>query len=144
MQRDGLNGRGEQVVGPVGGELELSSLASALWRRKRWIIIPTIVAGAVAAVYVTLATPQYRSQALVLIENRETPFNRPQSSVAGGEVRSAPDPEAVGSEVQLAQSRDLVRSVVRDLKLAERPEFNPASGISPLSVLRRFLGLPLA
>lgn len=141
MQRDGLNGRGEQVVDPVGGELDLSSLASALWRRKHWIIIPTIIAGAAAAVYVTLATPQYRSQAQVLIENRETPFNRPQSSVAGGDVRAAPDPEAVGSEVQLAQSRDLVRSVVRDLNLAERPEFNPASGISPLSALLRLVGL---
>ena len=87
MQRDGLNGRGEAVVDPVGGEVDLSSLASALWRRKRWIIIPTLIAGAVAAIYVTLATPQYKSQALVLIENRETPFNRPQSSVAGGEFR---------------------------------------------------------
>ncbi len=141
MQRDGLNDRGEAVVDPVGGEVDLSSLASALWRRKRWIIIPTIVAGALAAVYVTLATPQYKSQALVLIENRETPFNRPQSSVAGGELRSAPDPEAVGSEVQLAQSRDLVRSVARDLKLAERPEFNPASSISPVSALLRLIGL---
>ena len=141
MQRDGLNGRGEVVVDPVGGEVDLSSLASALWRRKRWIIIPTIIAGALAAVYVTLATPQYKSQALVLIENRETPFNRPQSSVAGGELRSAPDPEAVGSEVQLAQSRDLVRSVARDLKLAERPEFNPASSISPVSALLRLIGL---
>jgi succinoglycan biosynthesis transport protein ExoP len=141
MRRDGLNGRGEQVVDPVGGELDLSRLASALWRRKRWIIVPTILAGAIAAVYVTLATPQYRSQALVLIENRETPFNRPQSSTAGGEQRSAPDPEAVGSEVQLAQSRDLVRSVVRDLKLAERPEFNPSSGVSPLSALLRLVGL---
>jgi len=141
MRRDGLNGRGDTVVDPVGGEVDLSSLAGALWRRKQWIIVPTIIAGAVAAVYVTLATPQYRSQALVLIENRETPFNRPQSSVAGGELRSAPDPEAVQSEVQLAQSRDLVRSVVRDLKLAERPEFNPAAGISPISAVLRLVGL---
>ncbi len=141
MQRDGVNGRDQRVVDPVGGEVDLSGLASALWRKKRWIILPTLLAGAAAAVYVTLATPQYRSQALVLIENRETPFNRPQSSNAGGETRAAPDPEAVGSEVQLAQSRDLVRSVVRDLKLAERPEFNPSAGLSPVSALLRLIGL---
>jgi succinoglycan biosynthesis transport protein ExoP len=141
MQRDGLNGRDQRVADPVGGEVDLSSLASALWRKKRWIIIPTLLAGAAAAVYVTLATPQYRSQALVLIENRETAFNRPQSSNAGGEARTAPDPEAVGSEVQLAQSRDLVRSVVRDLKLAERPEFNPSAGISPVNAFFRLIGL---
>jgi succinoglycan biosynthesis transport protein ExoP len=141
MKRDGLNGRNQRVVDPVGDEVDLSSLARALWRKKRWIIVPTILAGAAAAIYVTLATPQYRSQALVLIENRETPFNRPQSSTAGGETRSAPDPEAVGSEVQLAQSRDLIRSVVRDLKLAERPEFNPSAGISPVNSLLRLVGL---
>ena len=141
MQRDGLNGRDQRIVDPVGGEVDLSRLASALWRKKRWIIIPTLLAGALAAVYVTFATPQYRSQALVLIENRETAFNRPQSSNAGGEARTAPDPEAVGSEVQLAQSRDLVRSVVRDLKLAERPEFNPSAGISPVNAFLRLVGL---
>jgi uncharacterized protein involved in exopolysaccharide biosynthesis/Mrp family chromosome partitioning ATPase len=141
MRRDPSSRPGAIAVNHASdGQLDLSHLARALWRRKRWIIIPTIIAGVAAAVFVTLATPQYRSQALVLIENRETAYNRPEGSDRAQE-RQRPDPEAVASEVQLALSRDLARSVVRDLKLGERPEFNPEANASPVSALLRLVGL---
>ena len=35
------------------------------------------------------------------------------------------DQEAVASQVQLVLSRDLARQVIKDLKLAEQPEFDP-------------------
>jgi polysaccharide biosynthesis transport protein len=127
-------------AGSTDGQIDLSRLARAIWRRKLWIVLPTVIAGIAAPVYVTLATPHYRSQALVLIENRETAYNRPEGSDRGAE-RLSPDPEAIQSEVQLALSRDLARTVVRDLKLGERPEFNPEAGASPVSIVLRLIGL---
>jgi uncharacterized protein involved in exopolysaccharide biosynthesis len=141
MRRDSSSRQGTIAVDDsADGQIDLSNLARALWRRRRWIVIPTILAGIAAAVFVTLATPQYRSQALVLIENRETAYNRPEGADRTAE-RQRPDPEAVASEVQLALSRDLARSVVRDLKLGERAEFNPEAGVSPVSALLRLIGL---
>ena len=140
MRREAFTRRGTTAVDSIDAQIDLSGLAHALWRHKRWIFVPTILAGVAATVFVTLATPQYRSQALVLIENRETAYNRPGGSDRETE-RARPDPEAVASEVQLALSRDLARSVVRDLKLGERPEFNPDAGASPLSAVLRLIGL---
>ena len=140
MRREASTGRGTSAVDPVDGQIDLSGLARALWRRRWWIILPTILAGIAASIFVTFATPQYRSQALVLIENRETAYNRPEGSDRATEP-ARPDPEAVASEVQLALSRDLARSVVRDLKLGERPEFNPGASASPVSALLRLIGL---
>jgi polysaccharide biosynthesis transport protein len=128
MRRDEFSRYDPTIAGPADGQLDLSGLASALWRRKFWIIVPTILAGIAAAVFVTLATPQYSSQAQVLIENQETAYSRPEGSERVAD-RQRPDQEAVASEVQLALSRDLARSVVRDLKLTERPEFNPEAGL---------------
>lgn len=140
MQRNGSAITGRGAATPPEGEVDLHGLAQAVWRRKRWIIWPTILAGIAAAAYVTLVTPQYRAQALVLIENLETAYNRPEVDRSVPD-RAAPDAEAVQSQVQLAQSRDLVRTVVRELKLAERAEFNPGSGISPLSAILSLIGL---
>ena len=125
---------------PVEGQFDLAALGRALWRRKRWIIIPTAIAAIAAAVFVTFATPIFRSEALVLIENRETAYNRPELGDRQGErERPLVDVEAVQSQVQLAYSRDLAREVVRELKLGERPEFNP--DVSPLSTLLSLIGL---
>ena len=46
-------------------------------------------------------------------------------------------PETVTSQVQLVLSRDLAREVIKELNLAELPEFNAAlKEFSPLSFLR--------
>jgi polysaccharide biosynthesis transport protein len=140
MRRETFMRRAAGEAGSTDGQIDLSRLARAIWRRKLWIVLPTVIAGIAAPVYVTLATPHYRSQALVLIENRETAYNRPEGSDRGAE-RLSPDPEAIQSEVQLALSRDLARTVVRDLKLGERPEFNPEAGASPVSIVLRLIGL---
>ena len=105
------------------GELDLRALGNALWRKRRWIVIPTIVAALVAFAAVNVITPRYRSEARVLIENRETSYSRPENDRADRD-RTLLDAEAVQSQVQIFQSRDLARKVARDLKLAELKEFN--------------------
>lgn len=108
------------------GELDLTALGRALWRKRRWIVIPTIVAAFVAFAVVNVITPRYRSEARVLIENRETSYSRPENDRTDRD-RTLLDAEAVQSQVQIFQSRDLARKVARDLKLAEDKEFNSES-----------------
>ncbi len=121
-------------------QFDFASLARAVWRRKFWIVLPAIAVAIAATVIVNALTPRYKSETRVLIENRESVYNRPETdrnNPSGDRVLL--DQEALASQVQLALSRDLARKVVDDLKLAERPEFNPnaASG----SVLGEILSL---
>jgi tyrosine-protein kinase Etk/Wzc len=109
------------------GELDLAALGRALWRKRRWIILPTIAAALVAFAVVNVITPRYRSEARVLIENRETSYSRPENDRNADRDRTLLDAEAVQSQVQIFQSRDLARKVARDLKLAEFKEFNSES-----------------
>src|SRR3954449_3309552 len=122
----------------TSGDLDLRALGSALVRKRGWIIIPTLLMAALSVVLVNLVTPRYKSEARILIDGRENIFLRP--SAERGEERTTLDAEAVTSQVQLLLSRDLAREIIKNNKLAERPEFDPVlQGISPLrSVLALF------
>jgi len=120
------------------GDLDLRALGQALVRKRGWIIIPTLVVTVLSVAAVNLVTPRYKSEARILIDGRENVFLRP--SAERGEERTTLDAEAVTSQVQLLLSRDLAREIIKNNKLAERPEFDPVlQGISPLrSVLALF------
>lgn len=76
----------------------------------------------------------------ILIDGRENVFLRPNGERS--EERNALDAEAVTSQVQLLQSRDLAREIIRKNKLAERPEFDPVlRGLSPLRSLLALFGI---
>jgi succinoglycan biosynthesis transport protein ExoP len=123
------------------GELDLRQLGSALWRKKWRILIPTILTAVAAAVAVNMIAPRYKSEARVLIENRENAFLRPEAEKTQQD-RTVVDPEAVTSQVQLVLSRDLALEVIKKLKLNERPEFDPVlAGISPLRVFLSMIGV---
>ncbi len=118
--------------------LDLAALARALWRRRRWIIVPTLIAAVASFAVVNLMTPRYKSESRVLIESRETAYNRAEGDRNVERDRTLVDAEAVQSQVQLALSRDLARKIVRELKLTDHAEFNPeVSG----SVFGRILAL---
>ena len=119
----------------IDGDLDMRELRRALWRRRRWIIIPTILACALTAVGVNFLTLRYKSEARILYEGRENIFLRPEVDKATQE-RSGADQEAVTSQVQLVLSREVALDVIKQLKLNERPEFDPVlRGISPLKYL---------
>jgi succinoglycan biosynthesis transport protein ExoP len=124
----------------AAGDLDLRAIWQGLIKRKGWILIPTVVAAALSFAAVNVITPRYKSEARVLVEGRENVFLRP--TVDRVEERSAPDAEAVTSQVQLILSRDLARDIIRKNKLAERPEFDPMlQGISPLKALLAMVGI---
>ena len=123
------------------GELDLRQLGSALWRKKWRILLPTILTALAAFVVVNMLTPRYKSEARVLIENRENIFLRPEAEKTQQD-RTVVDAEAVTSQVQLVLSRDLALDVIKKLKLNELPEFDPVlAGISPLRVFLSLIGV---
>ncbi len=127
MRRDWAPSANAAPIETVEGELDLRELGGALWRKRLWIIVPTILAALISFAVVNILTPRYRSEARVLIENRETSYSRPEIDRGNDRDRALVDPEAVQSQVQLVQSRDLARKVVYSLKLNERREFNSDS-----------------
>jgi len=129
-----------QVAPSQSGDIDLRALGEALSRQRRWIIVPTIAALVLSLIIVNLITSRYKSEARILIDGRENVFLRPTGE--RDEQRVALDPEAVTSQVQLVQSRELAREIIKKNKLAERPEFDPVlSGMSPLKSLLALFGI---
>jgi polysaccharide biosynthesis transport protein len=127
------------VVTAEAGDLDLRVLGEALGRGKSWIIVPTILAAVLSMTAVNFVTPRYKSEARILIDGRENVFLRPNGE--RNEERTALDPEAVTSQVQLVLSRDLAREIIKKNKLAERPEFDPVlRGVSPMKSLLALVG----
>ena len=129
------------VARPAGADdLDLRALGQALVRKKGWIIVPTVLAAVLSITSVNLISPRYKSEARILVDGRENVFLRPNGERE--EERSALDAEAVTSQVQLLLSRDLAREIVKQNKLAERPEFDPVLlGLSPLKSLLALFGI---
>jgi uncharacterized protein involved in exopolysaccharide biosynthesis/Mrp family chromosome partitioning ATPase len=139
MRRDRASSANAAPIEAVDGELDLRALGLALWRKKRWIILPTVAAAIATFLIVNMVTPRYRSEARVLIENQETAYNRPEADKGGERNAALVDAEAVQSQVQLVQSRDLARKVVYALKLNELKEFNSES--TPKIIFNAILSL---
>src|SRR5215471_16783617 len=135
VQSDGRGGPAQFVS---MGDVDLGALGRALWRKKALITGLTLLVAATAFAVVNLITPRYMSEARVLIETRENVFFRPDAEKSM-ERGAAVDQEAVTSQVQLILSRDLAREVIKKLRLAERPEFDPV--LAGPSLLRTLLAL---
>ena len=123
-----IRGLQQQRVAPSSRQndeeiIDLQALLSAIWRGKFWIMLAMIVGlflGAIQA-YV-LATPMYRSTAVVMLNNREE-----QIIDRGGVISALGTNGAVlRTEVEVLQSRSLLGKVVDELNLMQDPEFNAA------------------
>lgn len=123
----------------TNNELDLRALGVALWRKKWLILIPTLLVAAATLVVVNMITPKYKAEAKVIVEGRENVFLRPEAEKSID--RAAADQEAIATQVQVIQSRDIARQVIRELKLGERPEFDPVvNGVSPIGAFLGVLG----
>jgi polysaccharide biosynthesis transport protein len=128
------------VAASESGDLDLHALGQALIRKRSLIIVPTVLALVASLAAVNMVTPRFKSEARILVDGRENVFLRPTGE--RNEERSAFDAEAVTSQVQLVQSRDLAREIIKQNKLAERPEFDPVlQGFSPLKSLLALVGI---
>ncbi|QHO77160.1 lipopolysaccharide biosynthesis protein [Bradyrhizobium sp. CCBAU 051011] len=128
------------IAASDSADLDLHALGQALMRKRGWIIVPTVLALVLSLVAVNMITPRFKSEVRILVDGRENVFLRPTGE--RNEERSALDPEAVTSQVQLVQSRDLAREIIRKNKLAELPEFDPVlRGFSPIKSLLALVGI---
>jgi succinoglycan biosynthesis transport protein ExoP len=118
----------------IDGEPDMRGLGRILWHKKTRILGATLLSAAAAFLVVNAITPQFRSESRLLLEVRENVFMRAEADKSAD--RTALDPEAVTSQIQLVLSRDLARDVIRQEKLTDNPEFDPAH-----SALRMVLGL---
>jgi succinoglycan biosynthesis transport protein ExoP len=131
----------ERSAVSVTGDLDMRALGQALMRKRRWIVVPTVLAAVLSIAAVNVVTPRYKSEARILIDGRENIFLRPNGE-RNEEQRAGLDAEAVTSQVQLLLSRDLARQIIKKNKLAELPEFDPVlGGFSPLKSLLALFGI---
>ncbi|MCA1952753.1 MAG: GumC family protein, partial [Hyphomicrobiales bacterium] len=118
----------------------IGGLAGALWRRRLWILVPTLLAFLLAMATVNLLTPRYTGEARVLLENRDTVYSRPDRDLSPG--NAAIDPEAVASQVQNVMSKDLALDIIREMGLARRAEYDPVQkGLGLSGTVLVLLGL---
>ncbi len=108
---------------PAATHESVGSVASALWRRKFWIVVPTLFALLASLAVVNILTPRYTGEARVLLENRETFYSRADRDT--GLNSAAIDPEAVASQVQNVMSKDLALKIIREMELHKRAEYDP-------------------
>lgn len=83
-------------------------------------LVFALIFGLAAAVLLT-ATPRYSATATIMIEARSPQVVRMDSVLAAPST----DQDAMSSEIQILQSRDLVGMVARELDLDKIPEFDP-------------------
>jgi succinoglycan biosynthesis transport protein ExoP len=127
------------VAAPMG-DLDFRAIGDAIARKRKWIILPTLIAAALSITAVNMITPRYKSEVRILIDGRENVFLRPNGE--RNDDRNSLDAEAVTSQVQLLLSRDLARDIIKKNKLAELPEFDPVlRGFSPLKSLLALIGI---
>jgi uncharacterized protein involved in exopolysaccharide biosynthesis len=117
-----------------GEAVDLSRLGRLLWRRRRWIVFPTLACAATALVAVTTVSPRYTGVAKVLLENQESYFTRPDKAV-GTEPSADLDPEGVQSQAETVTTTELARKAVDRLQLAQRVEFNPPEPTNPAAIV---------
>ena len=101
--------------------IDLGKLFSTIWRGK-WIVglITTLAILAGGYYAFVVATPLYRSTAVVMLETEQQSVVDLQSVMGG----MSGDSSEVNSEVEVLRSRGLIGKVVDRLDLVSDPEFN--------------------
>ena len=111
----------------VDNDIDLGQVGRSLWQKRLWILLPTLIVGALTFLAVNMITPRYKSEARVLFEGRENVFLRPDAEKNGAET-AVGDQEAINNQVQVLLSRNVALDVIRKLKLADNPEFDSVGG----------------
>jgi polysaccharide biosynthesis transport protein len=123
-----------------GGINALIDFALGFLKRQYVLIAVGLVLGAAVAVtYLKITPATYTGQAKLLLEGSKSQFGQRESIL----VDTPLDVREVENQLQLLKSKSVLGAVVDHLKLAEDPDFNPAT--QPLARLigraRRLVGL---
>ncbi len=125
-------------------DIDLRSLWQAAIGSLPRLIVIAIVMAALTYGGLAMVAPRYVSETQLAIESKSSnnPFTDPTRTDSGDSVSVRMDKEAINTHVRALMSADLGEIIVRDMKLADLPEFNSARG-SPdtWSALLRMIGI---
>lgn len=125
-------------------DIDLGSLWRAVIRSLPKLALLAVALGAATYGVQSLMAPRYVSETQLAIESigANNPFTDPSRSGSSDSVSVRMDKEAINTHVRALMSTDLGEEIVREMKLADLPEFNSAKG-SPdkLSALLRSVGI---
>ena len=129
-------GQGQQG----GGINALIDFALGFLKRQYLLIVVCLVLGAAVAVtYLKITPPTYTGQAKLLLEGSKSHFGQRDSILVDAPL----DVREVENQLQLLKSKSVLGAVIDRLKLAQDPDFNPAT--QPLGRLiglaRKLVGL---
>ncbi|MGE0023169.1 MAG: lipopolysaccharide biosynthesis protein [Hyphomicrobium sp.] len=125
-------------------DIDLGSLWRAGVRSLPRLIVISMTLAAGTYVVLGMMAPRFVSETQLAIESNGTtsPFTDPSRGGASDNVTVRMDKEAINTHVRALMSTDLGEEIVREMKLADLPEFNSAKG-SPdkWSALLRLVGI---
>ncbi|PZM16884.1 GumC family protein [Rhizobium tubonense] len=114
-------------------DIDLGQLFRAVWQRRAKVIVITLVGASLAFAAAKIISPEYRSETRLLIEPRAAAFATTTTEGAAANAGSLLDELNIASQVQILQSADLIKQVITELKLYDRPEFEASGKSSALS-----------
>ena len=116
---------------PSEVELDVGSFVKDFLKKLPYVLIFIIISSILIYLFLGTLEPRFRSEAMVLIETRETGLTLPTQSDREPTTEIL-DQEAIVSQVQLILSRDLAQTVSDKLDLAGRSEFIATGDMSRL------------
>ncbi|PPQ38920.1 exopolysaccharide transport protein family [Rhodoblastus acidophilus] len=112
-----------------GGVNEIIAFATGLLRRQyRVIVAAFVVALALAVGYLGVTPPTFTAQTQVLLKNPKAAFVKQESPLA----ESAFDVPEIETHLQLVKSTAVAIAVIRQLKLADDPDFEGPTGLGDM------------
>jgi polysaccharide biosynthesis transport protein len=131
--------RNEHYSSPGPASIDIMDVMRGVGRRKLLILSLGLLAFGGAVGIVKMMKPVYSTEAQVLIQNQETPFDRVQP--LENQRGEAIDDRIVASQISVIKSEDLGRRVVAALGLETVAEFNPMlSGVGQVGKIKIALG----
>jgi uncharacterized protein involved in exopolysaccharide biosynthesis/Mrp family chromosome partitioning ATPase len=120
-------------------DIDLRGLFVAIWRRRLLVLTTTVALGGIAFAGASVVSPKYQAETQILIENRSPDLTRKATDNVQPELGA--DEAGMASQVALLQSADLIKQVAKDMKLYERPEFDPSANPSIVTRILVMTGL---
>ncbi|MHC5230699.1 GumC family protein [Brucella sp. LJL56] len=119
-------------------DIDIGALFSSLRRHWLFIVVGALFMAALAWAICLLLTPDYRAEARIMIEARESIYTRPNGETAA--ERPVFDAEGVKSQVEVFSSGDLLKKVSDELKLTSNEAFTTTE-VKPWTRVLILLGM---
>ncbi|MFW7358159.1 MAG: exopolysaccharide transport family protein [Brucella sp.] len=119
-------------------DIDIGALFSSLRRHWLFIVVGALLMAALAWAICLLLTPDYRAEARLMIEARESIYTRPNGETAA--ERPVFDAEGVKSQVEVFSSGDLLKKVSDELKLTSNEAFTTTE-VKPWTRVLIMLGM---